>query len=127
MLACLALLALLALGTALTLLSTLALQAGWVLLTHGASRLAIVLLRASCCPPLLACGSLLASSTLGIEGGAFHLENVFQALLQFVDERGEIVALEPFTALLLQPLEKLPDTFKTATHIAPHATPHKIA
>ena len=38
--ACLALLALLALGTALTLLSTLALQAGWVLLTHGASRLA---------------------------------------------------------------------------------------
>ena len=76
---------------------------------------------------LLSFSPLLSRLTLWIESVALHLQNVFQTLLQFIDERGEIVALEPLTALLFQTLEHLPDTLKTATHVAPHATPHEIA
>ena len=36
--------------------------------------------------PLLPCGALLARGTLGGKSVAFHLQNIFQALFQLIDE-----------------------------------------
>ena len=76
---------------------------------------------------LLSFSPLLSRLTLWIESVALHLQNVFQTLLQFIDERGEIVALGPFAALLLEALNELPNPFKTTPHVAPHPPPHQIA
>jgi hypothetical protein len=55
------------------------------------------------------------------------LHDLFQALFQLVDERGEIVPIETLAALLLEALDHLPDAFEVTAHPPLHATPHQVA